>query len=144
MQQPRLSYLFEARFKDGTTYFQPPTDVSVEHPLTRSAFYDVVQRLSEVDVFTLRGCGRVHSVHLIDGHFVTDDQILHSPHGQLTNYRLIYFRRMQVVSVGGQHKRPEVIAYFIGWQANDERGKNYQMMLEIPGDGSYKPAEVGY
>jgi len=28
--------------------------------------------------------------------------------------------------------------------SNNEHGKNYQMMLEIPGDGSYKPAEVGY
>lgn len=136
MPTPVLKYLFEARFVDGHVIYQPSTDASIIHPLSRSSFWDVQNYgKSDLVTFTLRGFGREHTVDLRDGHFTTDGMIISSPYGKLTNYRVIYFRRVQVVSEGGMHKRPEIVAYFLGWQANDYRGQNKQMVLEIAGNG---------
>jgi len=136
MLPAKLDYLFVAEFKDGSRYHQDHKDASREHPLTKSAFYDVCQRgLENVSEFRLVNCKSEHSVSLIDGHFKTDGRIVPSPYGELTNYRLIYFRRMNANFEGGFVKRPEVASYFIGWQANDANGKNFQMMLEIPPPG---------
>ncbi len=127
----RLEYLFIADFKDGTRYRQNQNDCSVVHPLTRSAFYDVAQRLADVRVFTLTNGVREHQVFLEDGHFKTDGRVIVHHYGELTNYRLVYFRRMQVLMESGCAERPIVKAYFIGWQANDLAGKNYKMCIEI-------------
>jgi hypothetical protein len=127
-----LDYLFTARFTDGSVIHQTRHDVSQIEPLTRSAFYDVVQRLSEVESFTLSNGRREHTVYLKDGHFNSDGKILINPHGELTNFRLIYFRRMQQDTFGDYRDRPEVKLYFMGWQANQpDTGKNFQMVLEI-------------
>jgi hypothetical protein len=131
MLPPILDYLFIARFKDGTAIHQTRYDVSTLEPLTRSAFYDVLQRLPEVESFTLTKGPREHTVYLKDGHFNSDGRILLNPHGELTNFRLVYFRRVQQDTTGAHRERPEVKLYFMGWQANDASGKNYQMMLEI-------------
>ena len=47
-----LAYLFTCRFQDGTVLRQTQDDVS-QVDSARSAFYDVVQRLAEVETFTL-------------------------------------------------------------------------------------------
>ncbi len=130
-------YHFIARFFDGSIYQQNWSDSSVVHPLTRSAFWDVAQRLTQVRSFTLTNGIREHTVFLNDGHFKTDGREIVSPHGQLTNYRLIYFRRVQQ-SIESGNLTARVAFYFIGWQANDVNGKKYQMMLEIVGDNSMR------
>ena len=132
MLPPKLDYLFVADFADGSRYFQHPNDASITHPLTRSAFYDVLER-DGLKQFTLvdRHCQHQHTVFLDDGHFKTDGKILPCPRNDLTNFRLIYFRRVQHNQENGFHVRPDVVGYFMGWQANDATGKNYQMVLEI-------------
>lgn len=137
MLPARLDYLFTARFKDGSVIHQTRHDVSQVEPLTRSAFWDVLQRLPELASFTLASATQAHTVFLADGRFNSDGRIITSPHGELTNFRLIYFRRVQQ-SVSGDFKhRPEVMFYFLGWQANDARGKNFQMIIRLspPGTG---------
>lgn len=143
MLPAKLDYLFVAEFKDGTRYYQDKRDRSLVEPLTRSAFYDVQQRLDEVTKFSLVGGGREHTVFLYDGHFETDGEIIvsHPSLGDLTKRRLIYFRRCEQTVKAGQAMPPKVVGYFIGWQANDEHGRNQQMVLEIPplGLGRAKP-----
>jgi hypothetical protein len=141
MLPPKLDYLFTATFRDGSVYHQTPADTSVEHPLTKSAFYDVLQRNSDVASFTLidRHGQHQHTVFLSDGHFTTDGRVIPCPRSDLTGFRLIYFRRVQHIREGGFQTKPYVQAYFIGWQANDASGKNFQMMLEIPPLGLGKP-----
>jgi hypothetical protein len=129
-----LDYLFTAELADGTRLHQDRHDRSREHPLTRSAFYDVLQRVAEVRRFALRSRdGRhLHLVDLTDGHFETDGQVICSPYGELTNYRVIYFRRCQQIMEGCTLIPPRIVGYFLGWQANDGLGRNQQMTLEIP------------
>ena len=56
-----LAYLFTCRFQDGTVLRQTQDDVS-QVDSARSAFYDVVQRLAEVETFTLtKQDGRPHT-----------------------------------------------------------------------------------
>jgi hypothetical protein len=129
-----LDYLFTAEFSDGTKLHQDRHDRSRVEPLTRSAFYDVLQRIAEVRRFSIESRDRrhLHVVDLTTGHFETDGQIICNPYGQLTNYRVIYFRRCEQGFEQGWVMRPKIVAYFIGWQANDAQGRNQQMTLEIP------------
>ena len=128
---PKLEYLFTARFRDGSVIHQTPQDVSRLEPLTRSAFYDVLQRLPEVESFTLYNGRTGHTVFLTDGHFNSDGRILVNPHGELTNFRLIYFRTVSQNMEGDTLKPARVTKYVIGWQANDAKGQNFQMKIEI-------------
>jgi hypothetical protein len=145
MLPPKFEYLFVAEFSDGTKLFQDRQDRSIEQPLTRSAFWDVQQKIArggKLVRFTLCNRRREHTVFLDDGHFKTDGQIICSPYGQLTNYRVVYFRRCQQVWEDGVLSYPRVTSYFLGWQANDDAGKNFQMALEIAGDGSMNKSNI--
>lgn len=142
MLPAKLTYLFVADFKDGSRYFQNESDTSMSHPLTKSGFWDVLQRLDQVTKFTLTDSVHEHSVFLDDGHFKTDGEILVSPHKELTNYRLIYYRRCQQIVSNGLLERPKIVAYFLGWQANDFQGKNFQMLLRVPPSGTFSPVIV--
>lgn len=66
--KPRLDYLFEADFVDGTTYFQGNDDESINHA-GKSAYTDVRERMGEVKRFHLVGNGDRYTVDLTDGHF---------------------------------------------------------------------------
>jgi hypothetical protein len=142
MLPPRLDYLFVAKFRDGSKLYQTPQDVSLLEPLTRSAFYDVAQRLAEVQEFTLTNGVKEHTVFLDDGHFNTDGRILVCPRSDLTNFRLIYFRTVQQKTTGEFRHYGEIVRYTIGWQANDANGKNYQMHIEIEPTGSLNAPTV--
>lgn len=149
MLPQKLDFLFVADFFDGSRYFQNPNDASVRHPLTRSAFYDVAQRLDQVKVFTLidRHRQHEHAVFLEDGHFKSDGHLfLPDPKvGEMFNFRLIYFRRCQVPQVMGARgvdfEPHKVVGYFIGWQANDAAGRNHKLVLRIPPLGSLEKPE---
>ena len=155
MLPPKFDYLFVADFKDGSRYFQTQADASVVHPLTKSAFWDVLQRIEEVKKFTLidRHNQHEHTVFLDDGHFKTDGKILVCPRNGLTNFRLIYFRRAQQSheqEIRSFHPKPYYVGYFIGWQANlfsdmqlpENKRTNYKMILEIPPLGSLEKVKV--
>lgn len=129
-----LRYLFTAHFSDGTTITQTPEDVSMAEPLTRSAYYDVVQRLDDVVSFELKECDpqlpetfrRSWGVNLVDGHFwfgnvqfspqpVAAPQMV--PGGK---FRLLYFRDHIATWLGEDtHK------YRFGWIYTDPEGKDY-------------------
>lgn len=74
--KPKLNYLFEADFADGTTYHQGADDESINHPPDAegngpSAFRDVQDRMDEVKRFHLvhTETGTRYTVDLTDGHF---------------------------------------------------------------------------
>ena len=130
-----LSYLFVCRFKDGTIIQQTAEDVS-QKDSTRSSFYDVMQRLEEVETFTLvKQDDRQHSfmVDLRDGHFEIDGVPFCVSSEELPNnvkFRLIYFHRHQHRVVQGQSLMGEApVQYFIGWQTNLLNGENVQQTI---------------
>jgi hypothetical protein len=132
-----LSYLFTCHFKDGTVIQQTAEDVSKVDP-TRSAFYDVVQRLEEVKTFTIiKQDARQHTfmVDLRNGHFEIDGvQFYASAKGELPDeakFRLIYFHRHQHKIVQGQTMSGDDIQYFIGWQTNLLNGNNVQQTISV-------------
>lgn len=134
-----LAYLFTCRFTDGTAIQQTQEDVSVADS-TRSAFYDVVQRLTEVETFTLiqQRSGRQHSfsVDLRDGHFEIDGVPFFSQAEELPSvpksYRLIYFHRHQHRVIQGQAMTGDAssVVFHIGWQATID-GKNFQSTIAV-------------
>lgn len=136
MLPAKLDYLFTARFKDGSVYRQTLADRSVENPLTRSAYYDVEQRIGEVEEFTLRDRTHEHSVNLVNGHFKTDGQEVVAALDGLRDFELKYWRRVQQVLEGNFHQKTEIVGYFIGWVAKDEKGKSWKMIMEIKPSGS--------
>ena len=144
MLPPKLDYLFIADFNDRSRYFQTPQDVSREHPLTRSAFWDVAQRLDQVTEFTLidRHQQHEHTVFLSDGHFKSDGKIIVCPRNDLNHFRLIYFRRVEHKFENEAQFKPYIVGYFIGWQANDANGRNFQMILQVPPLGSSEKISI--
>lgn len=149
-ENANLKYLFTCRLKDGTIITQNPEDVSPTNP-EKSSFYDVHQRLDEVEVFSLvlvspgkpiePGIDYVmFHVDLHDGRFVSSDRGRYTmfttqdpsapelPPG--TPFRLIYFRRVRLHFAGDQQVGKE-IEYHIGWQATDAEGKNRQQTIAL-------------
>ena len=130
------AYLFTCRFKDGSVIQQTQEDVSQEDS-TRSAFYDVVQRLDEVELFTItKQDARQHTytVDLRDGHFEVDGIPFYASEelpGEAM-YRLIYFHRHQHRVVQGQTLTGDgaLIQYYIGWQTTID-GKNFQSTISV-------------
>lgn len=127
-----LTHLFQCIMNDGTVIQQTQDDISTTDP-TRSAFYDVKQRLSDVVCFTLTGHDHVYSVSLRNGHFLFDNVEFDArPDGvpeDHSDYRLIYFRRHYHTVVQGQETNHR-ITYYIGWQTTIN-GKNFQQIIGI-------------
>lgn len=129
-----LTHLFECHFADESVLIQSPDDISTIDP-TRSAFYDVQQRLDEVIVFGVCSADHTFVVDLRDGHFEIDgvpfdvhgdDDLPEGDH----KYRLVYFRRnWQTVNVGTGEQFHEM-HYFVGWQTTIN-GKNYQRTISV-------------
>ena len=118
----QLAYLFEAHLKDGTLIQQTPEDVSKLDP-TRSAYYDVVQRKADVEVFGIFNDDHTYAVDLRDGHFEIDGlpfNVLSGdpqlPEGQ--KLELVYFRRhIQTMVLGAvEIAEEEPTEFFIGWK----------------------------
>jgi hypothetical protein len=124
----QLQYLFEAHLKDGTVISQTPQDVSLVDP-EKSAYYDVMQRLSEVEVFGIYNDKATYVVDLRDGHFEingipfntlskedsTEDDIELGPDQK---FELVYFRRHVHVTMVGAELPVELshtVDYHLGW-----------------------------
>jgi hypothetical protein len=126
-----LTYLFTCRLKDGTIIQQTQSDTSVQDE-TRSAFYDVAQRLRDVKDFSLVGANHTYFVDLTDGHFEIDgvpftvyaDEL---PSNQ--DLRLIYFRRHQQTTTTGAASA-HTMQFHFGWQTT-LNGKNIQSTITV-------------
>ena len=145
-----MKYLFKAEFLDGTTYEQHPNDLSIAGEGFGSSFSDIIERVrnGEVKIFSLISKEHTGLVDLQDGHFEVDGLLFEVSsdfnNTLLSSYRLIYFRRVRQCSqkivtldnelnpnVEDGEMTSQIVGFRIGWQANDESGKNYQQILEI-------------
>ncbi len=147
MLPARLTYLFTARFTDGTVYNQTPLDTSRDQPLTRSAFWDVQEAIrlgKKLKSFSVTNGTHTVEVFYDTGRFRIDGEDVFQPAWRnLTNFRVVYFRRVQqkITMTGkgrgrqkrmvSKQERPEVVAHVIGWQANDWKGNNYEEVFTI-------------
>lgn len=145
----QLKYLFEAHMKDGSVIRQTDQDQSTAVPLTRSAFYDVAQRLDEVRVFGLYNDKHTYTVSLEDGHFEIDGvpfsaQPTVSPSiNEGGKFQLVYFRDHQqdillAASVGADGEITETSTmgphrhqYRMGWTYLDPNGSQYDQTIVI-------------
>lgn len=134
MEKTTLAYLFECHFKDGSILFQTADDVSATMP-EKSAFFDVLQRIDDVEVFGIVNDEHTYAVDLRDGHFeidgvpfkVTGDEELTAD----CTFRLVYFRRVrQTVSMGYTNMESTTVEYHIGWQTTID-GKNHQKTISV-------------
>jgi hypothetical protein len=108
---------------DGTVIQQTPEDVSKVDP-TKSAYYDVCQRLSDVVVFGFFNDDHSYLVDLRDGHFEVDGTVI-NVHTEEDlelmpdqKFELVYFRRhVHVTAVGGEIpvELSHTVAYHLGW-----------------------------
>lgn len=124
-----MKYLFTAQFNDGEKYRQTDDDQSLSDK-GKSAFYDIQDK--NIKTFKLEGAGHTYLVDLTDGHFEIDGVQFGVGEPILTAepLRLIYFRRNYI-----HHAGTEILGaeqdFFIGWQTNDENGKNIKRMIQI-------------
>jgi hypothetical protein len=131
----QLSYLFECHFNDGTILQQTQEDVSSTEP-TRSAFFDVIQRLNDVQLFGVYNDVHTAVVDLRDGHFEIDGVVFTISGDELPEgdheLRLIYFRRHRHTLAMGEipDELKHETEYHIGWQTTVE-GKNYQRTIAL-------------
>jgi hypothetical protein len=135
-----LKYLFEVEFKDGTVYKQTLEDKSIEG--VGSAFTDIVKRINDIRIFTLRNVKNKNcwSVDLITGEFYHNgyafqiddclDQLI--PKHLIAEYpkKLIYFRQHQHDYNMQKTELAHRIRYFIGYEF-DVMGKKYQRKISI-------------
>lgn len=128
-----LTHLFECHFSDGTVITQSPEDVSSIDP-NKSAFYDVLQRIDEVEVFAICSAEHIYVVDLRDGHFEIDGVPFSAhdgnDHPENCKFRLIYFRRNWQTVILGQEGTIHEVQYHIGWQTTVD-GKNIQRTIAV-------------
>jgi hypothetical protein len=134
-----LKYLFECHFNDGTQLLQTSEDVSKIDP-TRSAFYDVVQRLDDVSVFHLfENYPGYSSLNLVvdlktglfslNGvPFLASDPSQSIPAD--AKFRLVFFRRHTHTNNIGGNEISHDVEYHVGWQTTVD-GKNYQQTIAL-------------
>ena len=135
-----MKYLFKAEFTDGTSYTQNHEDIPLAGFGHGSCFSDINERVKDgkVTKFSLIG-EHIWSVDLTDGHFEVDG-IPFNVNAEivpklLTNYRLIYFRRVQqhanILQGETVSTSSEIVGFRFGWQANTPDGSNVQQIVEI-------------
>ena len=114
----KLHYVFRCKFRDGTHLFQTPDDVSAVDP-KRSAFCDVVQRLAEVQTFSITNGRNTYLVDLRDGHFEVNGVKFYAAPPTGGTYELVYFRqRTEHFTLGLEHLASECY-HHIGWRSGD-------------------------
>jgi len=132
-----LKYLFIAEYEDGSTFLQPEDNKCKDHDDTAkwnpSAFGDIDQ--DRLVKFHLVGEGHKYTVDLTDGHFEIDGVpfVATEQNFYVTNpLRLVYFREVRKeFDQNMVEMRQYVNRYFIGWQTNDENGKNVQQTIAV-------------
>lgn len=134
-----MAFQFEAHLSNGEVYQQNPKDQSITTE-GRNCFYDIMQRIDEVEVFGLFSddCPETWAVDLRDGHFQHNgipfqagDPSLEVPVDE--KRRLIYFKRhTHTVQLGTAlpEELAHSITYHIGWQVTID-GKNYKQTISV-------------
>lgn len=133
----QLDYLFTAEYEDGSIFVQPLDNKSKNHDDNAehnpSAYSDIDQ--DKLVRFTLTGKGHVYSVDLKTGFFTIDDVQFTAADQNFVPcnpLRLIYFREIRkTFNVEMDEIDHYVNRYFIGWQTNDEEGKNIQHTIGV-------------
>lgn len=134
----KLKYLFVVGYKDGSTFIQPDHDASAILE-GKSSFYDVLQRESEIETFTLfevmpdpiSGQRKVCTVSIIDGSFHVNGATFKMHDKELQEFRLIFFRKHRHDFNAAMEELNHKITYQMGWQANDAEGNNLQRIMEF-------------
>lgn len=135
-QKLPLKYLYTVRFKDGSFYEQNQDDISITNP-EKSCFYDILEQEAKQnppEIFCLAGENHTYIVDLKDGHFEIDNVPFrfHDKDQIFKNIRLIFCRRRtHKMVLGGDENELVSTVYRIGWQGNDETGKNHQFVMEV-------------
>ena len=134
-----LKYLFRCQFNDGETFIQTQADVS-KHIEGKSAFTDVLKKVedgNQIKYFSLNSRDDTYLVDLDNGCFAVNG-IPFFMHEQtvdkskkLTNFRLIYFRRVAQSINLTTDKQTSNIIYLMGWQANYPDGSNHKQIMYI-------------
>lgn len=103
--KPKLDYLFEADFANGTTYYQGGDDESLTQPADAegnipSAYRDIQDRMDEVTRFHLVGPAGRYTVDLTDGHFEVNGVpfYVERPDVPITDIQLQYLRYTNIDS----------------------------------------------
>jgi len=131
------SFLFECHFTNGDILQQTPEDKSI-HTEGKNAFYDVLQRIDEVETFGLFSDDDDHTyvVHLPTGHFEIDGVPFSTQDPTLAELpedakrKLIFFKRHTHTITAGVETDHQ-IDYHLGWQALDSEGKNRQVTISV-------------
>lgn len=118
-----LKYLFRCYFRDGSKVYQTLEDISSSDP-KKSAYFDVVQRLNEVETFTITDGRTSATVDLCDGSFTVNGAKFFTeyrgvPRG--TSLELVYFRR-RTESFNAATRQPvrSTCEFHIGWKSGDQ------------------------
>jgi len=127
-----------AQFKDGTILRQYEGE-------KENLFKGVLDRVDELEVFNLVNTktNKAYRLNLFTGvlNIIQQGTFMRKPEPELTTkrkLRLIFFRRMEknmgfsgTIESSGE---PTLIAYFLGYQYNDDVGKNHKLLVQIHED----------
>lgn len=117
--KPSLKYLYRAVYRDNTVYDQNLDDISVVDS-NKSCYHDL--KLDQIKYFTLSNGLDSYTVDLTDGGIsINGSNKIYLTHEQLTDFRLVYFRRvtMQLAENGSRH----TIKYTLGYTATDTENR---------------------
>jgi hypothetical protein len=130
-----LAYLFTALFTDGSTMSQTQEDRSATVE-GKNAFHDVLQRITDVEVFALHSATVIVRVDLRTGLFTLNGCTFQASDPSIPNlkdaphFRLVYFKRHRRHFQQGAGEVGHEIEYHLGWQTTID-GKNYRQTLAL-------------
>jgi len=114
----QLEYLFVCHFNDNSCIRQTQDNVSSIDP-SKSAYFDVAQRITEVSKFQLYNGKMSYTVKMQSGEFIVNGTrlFLDDDSADITQRELIYFRRVRrTVSPMGETATTN---YHLGWRTVD-------------------------
>lgn len=132
MTQPYLpEYTLIAHAQNGNVITQTPDDKSLLSP-TGSAYTDIMANLP-LKTLTLVGKGHMFVVDFADGSIAIDGNKCYPPHkpSEGTNVRPVYYRTVIQVSGTDGSSTMTKPRYFVGWEAKNHRGRNYEFKLGV-------------
>ena len=129
-----LTFHWVAIFKDGIKISQFDKD-GKEH-----RFQEVKDNFYKLAFFHItNNKGKMFCVNLEQGILGFNDLVLPYRNSKeiKKNIRLIFFRRHQVTMGDNGKEQNHTITYHLGFQHNDEKGNNKQIILQIDEEGNF-------